>query len=111
MYGYPVTAPMFIPEEVYNSPYAPEIPGLNELPIIVAARTEGLRLHGTAAKAMPGMKDAGSMTNVRQLEAAQLANDMRAASDIMKPQAKRSKAIARAKNYQQEKHAKQFGVR
>ena len=110
-YGAPVTGPMVIPQEVYSSPYAPDIPALAELPEIIDGRTSGLRLQGTSAKALPGMKDAGSMTNVRQMEAEQYANDMRAAFGISKQYDKRSRAIARAKNRMMERASKNFGVR
>ena len=111
MYGAPVTGPMQIPLEVYSSPYAPELPGLKELPSIVDAQTAGIRLQGTLAKALPGIKQAGSMTNVRQMEAEQYANELRASFDISRQQQARSEAIARAKNRQMERYAKQFGVR
>ena len=110
-YGAPVTAPMEIPLEVYSSPNAPELPGLPEMPELVDAKTTGLRLQGTLAKALPGIKQAGSMTNVRQMEAEQYANKIRAAFDISRAYDKRSQAIARAKNRMMERAAKQFGVR
>ena len=93
------------------SPYIPELPGLPELPEIIDARTTGLRLQGTMAKALPGMADVGYSSNVRQMEAEQYANDIRAAFDISRQYDKRSKAIARAKNRQMERAAKNFGVR
>ena len=98
-------------EEYQPSPYAPELPGLPELPQIVDAKTQGLRLQGTLAKALPGIKNAGSMTNVRQMEAEEYARDIGAAFNISKHQQKRSQAIARAKNRQMERAAKNFGVR
>ena len=75
-YGAPVTAPMEIPPEVYRSPNAPELPGLPEMPVLVDAKTKGLRLQGTLAKALPPMANAGSMTNVRQIEAEEYARDI-----------------------------------
>ena len=111
MYGAPVTAPMEIPPEVYSSPNAPELPGLPEMPELVDAKTKGLRLQGTLAKALPPMANVGSMTNVRQLEAEQYARDIGAAFSISKQQQARSKAIARQKNRNMEKAAKKFGVR
>ena len=93
------------------SPYMPELPGLPELPEIVDAKTKGLRLQGTLAKALPPMAKVGYSSNVRQMEAEQYANDMRAAFDISRAYDKRSKAIARAKNRQAETAAKNFGVR
>ena len=110
-YGAPVTGPMEIPPEVYRSPNAPELPGLPEMPEMVDAKTKGLRLQGTLAKALPGMANAGSMTNVRQMEAEEYARDIGISFDISKSQQRRSQAIARAKNRQMERAAKQFGVR
>ena len=110
-YGAPVTAPMEIPPEVYRSPNAPELPGLPEMPEMVDAKTKGLRLQGTLAKALPPMASAGSMTNVRQMEAEAYARDIGAAFSISKQQEKYSKAKARAKNRMMERAAKQFGVR
>ena len=74
------------------------MPELPELPIIVDAKSSGLRLQGTLAKALPPMVDVGTMTNVRQMEAEEYARDIAAAFDISKQYEKRSKAIARAKN-------------
>ena len=104
-YGAPVTAPMEIPPEVYRSPNAPELPGLPELPEMVDAKTKGLRLQGTLAKALPGMKNAGSMTNVRQMEAEQYAAEIGAAFDISRQQERRSRAIAKAKGRQMQRAA------
>ena len=111
MYGASVTGPMEIPQRVYRSPNAPDLPGLPELPQIVDAKTNGLRLQGTLAKALPGIKEAGSMTNVRRMEAEQYAAEIGAAFDISNQQKRRSNAIARAKNRQMERASKQFGVR
>ena len=94
-----------------QSRFRPELPGLPELPEIVDAKTKGLRLQGTLAKALPGMTNAGSMTNVRQMEAEQYAADMAAAFDISRQYDQRSRALARAKNRQMERAAKEFGVR
>ena len=91
--------------------YIPELPGLPALPSIVDAKTKGLRLQGTLAKALPPMAQVGSMTNVRQMEAEQYANDIRAAFDISRQQKTRSNAIARAKNRRAESAARRFGVR
>ena len=38
-----------------SSQFIPELPGLPKLPIITDAGTAGLRLQGTAAKALPPM--------------------------------------------------------
>ena len=94
-----------------QSRFRPELPGLPELPIITDAKTSGLRLQGTLAKALPGIKNAGSMTNVRQMEAEEYATKIGAAFDISKQQQARSKAIARKKNRRQESAASRFGVR
>ena len=87
------------------------MPELPELPVLVDAKAKGLRLQGTLAKALPPMANVGSMTNVRQMEAEQYANDIRAAFEISREYDKRSRALARAKNRQMERYAKQFGVR
>ena len=98
-------------EDYQPSPFMPELPGLPELPEIVDAKTQGLRLQGTLAKALPGIKQAGSMTNVRQMEAEEYARDIGIAFDISRQQQARSRAIARQKNRNMERAAKQFGVR
>ena len=87
------------------------IPELPELPEIVDAGSAGLRLHNTAVKALPAMPDGGSGTKARQMEAEQYANELRAAFDTTRRANKRSQAIARAKNRQQEQAAKEFGKR
>ena len=93
-----------------SSQFIPELPGLPELPIITDAGTAGLR-QGTSAKALPPIANVGSMTNVRQMEAEQYANEIRAAFDISRQYDKRSKAIAKAKGRQMERYAKRFGKR
>ena len=107
-YGAPVTAPMEIPAKVYRSPNAPPPPELKELPVIEDAKVSGLRLQGTLAKALPPMKEAGSMTNVRQMEAEEFANDIRAAFAISKAYDRQSKQIAKAKNKNTERYSKQY---
>ena len=94
-----------------SSQFIPELPGLPELPIITDAGTAGLRLQGTSAKALPPIANVGSMTNVRQMEAEQYANEIRAAFDVSRHYDKRSKAIAKAKGRQMERYAKRFGKR
>jgi len=94
-----------------DSRFLPELPGLPELPTIIDSKSRGLRLQGTLAKALPPMANVGSMTNIRQMEAEQYANEIRAAFDISRQYDKRSRALARAKNRQMERYAKQFGVR
>jgi len=93
------------------SPYMPGLPGLPELPEIIDARTSGLRLQGTSAKALPGMPVVDYSSDVRAMEAQQYANEMRAAFAITKEYNKRSKAIARMKNRRMENYSKRFGVR
>ena len=110
-YGAPVTAPMEIPAKVYRSPNAPPMPELKELPAIEDAKVTGLRLQGTLAKALPPMATVGSMTNVRQMDAEKFAREMAYVFDISKGQEARSRAIARQKNRQMERYAKEFGVR
>ena len=88
-----------------QSRFRPELPGLPELPDIIDAKTSGLRLQGTLAKALPGIKQAGSMTNVRQMEAEEYARDIGASFDISRAQQARSQAIARAKNRQAQRIA------
>jgi hypothetical protein len=97
---------MEIPREVYRSPNAPANPELAELPEIIDAKTNGLRLQGTLAKALPGIAEAGSMTNVRRMEAEQYAAEIGAAFNISRQQQNRSKAIAKAKGRQMERYAK-----
>ena len=110
-YGAPVTGPMEIPREVYRSPNAPPPPELAELPQINDAKASGLRLQGTLAKSLPGIAEAGSMTNVRRIEAEQYAAEIGKAFNISRQQQQRSDAISRAKNRQMERASKQFGVR
>ena len=94
-----------------SSMFLPETPALPELPTIVDAKTKGLRLQGTLAKALPPMKNVGSMTNIRQMEAEQYANDIRAAFEISREYDKRARAKARARERQIERYAKNFGRR
>ena len=105
-----VTAPMEIPPEVYRSPNAPELPSLPEMTEMVDAKTTGLRLQGTLAKALPPMKSAGSMTNVRQMEAEAYARDIGASFSISKAQQRRSQAVARAKNRQAQRIAEKIST-
>ena len=108
---FPVNVPMEVPPEITGSMFTPDTPGLAELPEIIDARTNGLRLQGTSAKALPGITEAGSMTNVRQMEAAEFARDIGLAFGESKAYEKRSRAIARAKNRMMERASKYFGVR
>ena len=110
-YGAPVTGPMEVPREVYRSPNAPPTPELAELPAIIDAKTNGLRLQGTLAKALPGIPQAGSMTNVRRMEAEQYAAEIGRSFNISRQQQQRSRAIAKAKGRQAERYAKNIGRR
>jgi len=109
-YGYPVTGPMMIPYEEYRSPNAPPDPALTELPGIEDSSVSGIRLQGTLAKARPGMKEAGTMTNAKAQEVEQYAREMGAAFDITKAYLARSKAIARAKDRMLDRAAKYHGA-
>ena len=109
-YGYPVTGPMMIPYEEYKSQYAPPTPALNEGLEIEDSSISGIRLQGTLAKSLPGIKQAGSMTNTRAQEVEQYARDMSAAFDITNAYKARSKAIARAKDRMLDKAAKYHGA-
>ena len=57
------------------------------------------------------MADVGYSSNIRQIEAEEYARDIKAAFEISRAYEKRSRALARAKNRQMERAAKQFGVR
>jgi len=87
------------------------LPELPQLPEIVDAKSSGLRLHNTAVKALPSMPDGSSGTKSRQMEAEQYANELRVAFDVTRRANKRSQAISRARNRQQEQAAKNFGKR
>ena len=82
---------------------------LPELPLIPDASVETLRRRGTLLRNLPAM---GTLevpelyfTNTRALEAEQYANEVRAAFDISRHYDKRSKALAKARNYQTQKAA------
>ena len=82
---------------------------LPEFPEIKDATTGTLRLEGTLAKRLPGMpsgdlQDLG-FTDSRRQEAEQLMNEMRYVYDISRQQAKRSKAIAKARGRQAQRAA------
>jgi len=95
---FPVSQPMEIPPEEVGSLYTPETPELPELPEITDARTSGLRLQGTLAKALPGIPEAGSMTRERQREVEKYARDVGITFGESKAYQRRSQARARAKN-------------
>ena len=105
-YGYPVTAPMEIPNPNERSPFRPEGPGMPEDVAIGIEdlRASGLRLQGTDAKALPGMPVIDSGTDSRARAAAEEAYAIGVAYNVSKAQQARSKAIARAK----EKNATRF---
>ena len=95
---FPVSSPMEIPPQEVGSIFTPDPPELAELPIINDARTSGLRLQGTLAKALPGIPEAGSMTRERQREVEKYARDVGITFGESKAYERRSQAIARAKN-------------
>ena len=105
-YGYPVSAPMEIPNPNERSPFRPEGPGMPEDVAIGIEdlRAGGLRLQGTDAKALPGMPVIDSGTDSRARAAAEEAYAIGVAYNVSKAQKARSKAIARAK----EKNATRF---
>ena len=111
MYGYPVTGPMYIPYENVRSPYGPEWPETKELPGIIDAKTEGLRLHGTSAKALPRMKGGGSGTDARQREAEELAYKMKRAYAITRAYQKQNKRHSEASERKTDEYAKNLGKR
>ena len=75
---------------------------LPEFPAIKDATTGTLRLENAVTSRLPAMPGGAlnelGFTDYRQLEAEQLANDMRAVYSISRQYDNRSKAIARAKN-------------
>ena len=95
--------------EVQFSPYRPE---LLELPEFQDATTETIRLRGTLAKRLPAMPAGNymnqdlSFTNVKQLEAEQMMNDMRAAYSVSRSYNKRNKARAKARARQNDRSLK-----
>ena len=105
-YGYPVTAPMEIPNPNERSPFRPEGPGMPEDVAIGIEdlRASGLRLQGTDAKALPGMPVIDSGTDSRARAAAEEAYAIGVAYNVSKVQKAVSKARARAK----EKNATRF---
>ena len=75
----------------------PELPGLPALPSLNTVNNPRML-------AMPDMKGV-AFTNARAEEAAQMANDMRAAFAYSKAANKRSKAVAKAKGRQAQRIA------
>ena len=104
MYGAPVTQPLEVP---YSPPSQFAQAPLPEMAEIKDATVGTLRLEGTLAKRLPGMPsgdlDNLAFSNSRQVEAAQLMNDMRYVYGISRQQSARSKAIAKAKGRQAQK--------
>ena len=101
MYGAPVTQPMEIP---YSPPSQFSRAPLPEMAKIKDASAGTVRLEGTLAKRLPNMPSGDlndlAFTNSRQVEAAELMNDMRYVYDISRQQKNRSNAISRAKGRQ-----------
>ena len=95
--------------EVQFSPYRPE---LLELPEVKDATAETIRLRGTLAKRLPAMPAGNymnqdlSFTNVKQIEAEQLMNEMRAAYAVSRSYDKRNKAVAKARARQNDRNLK-----
>ena len=91
------------------SPYAPEYPELAEIPAIKETSTSAIRIQDAVAKRLPEMPGGALQnlygSNYRQIQQAEEARDIGAASEITKSYNKRSKAIARAKNYSDQKAA------
>ena len=81
---------------------------LKELPIINDASIKGLRLQGTLAKALPPMKQAGSMTNVRQMEAEKFAREMAYVFAISKGQEKQGRMMTKAIDDQAGSYSKKY---
>ena len=79
----------------------PELPGLPEFQSVGVPDSRSLY---TRLQALPGMM-VTDVTNARAQEAAQLADDMRAAFFYSKQANKRSKAIAKAKGRQAQRIA------
>jgi len=92
-YGADVRAPMEIPQEPPS--YFSQVPA--PLPEMQDASVGNLRLAGTLAKRLPPMPSGDlqdlSFTNSKQIEAAELMNDIRASFDISRQQRSNSKAI------------------
>ena len=106
-YGYPVSAPMEIPNPNERSPFRPEGPGMPE---DVAIGIEDLRAGQVyvykvrTLKHLPGMPVIDSGSDSRARAAAEEAYAIGVAYNVSKAQKARSKAIARAK----EKNATRF---
>ena len=110
MYGAPVTQPMEIP---YRPPSQVSQAPLPEMAEIKDASTGTLRLEGTLDKRLPNMPSGDlndlAFTNSRQIEAAELMNDMRYVYNISRQQTARSKAIAKARGRQAQKQVERSG--
>ena len=79
----------------------PALPGLPEFQAVGIPESKSL---GTALLVVPGVVTT-QVTNSRALEAAQMAEDMRAAFAYSKAANRRSKAVARAKGRQAQRIA------
>ena len=110
MYGYPVTAPITLGFDAYSSPYVPKEPDIKELPGIVDAGTEGIRLQGTQAKAKPRMTKVGQANN-RKREAEELANSMRRAYAVTRAWRKQEQAKSRQSEKMTDDYARKLGRR
>ena len=105
MYGADVRSPMEIPQAPPSYFSQVEAP----LPEMKDASVGTLRLEGTLAKRLPPMPSGElqnlSFTNSKQIEAAQLMNDMRYVYDISRRQQAVSRTRARERNRQAQKQA------
>ena len=105
-YGAPVTAPMVIDPVPDSSRFRPP---LAEMPEMADAAVETLRRRGTLSKALPPMPGSALQdlyfTNTKQIEAAEYTNAVRNAFGISRQYDKRSRALAKARNYQAQKVA------
>lgn len=88
-----------------------ERPPVKELPSIVDAGVSGLRLQGTSVKALPSMPVVDLGGKGRSEDAAQLAAEMGIAFAEDRARSARSKAIARIKNRNYDRAAKQRPIK
>lgn len=107
-YGAPVTAPMEIPPEAPRSPWRPDDPELKDMPGILDAGLDGLRLQNTEVKALPGMPVVDIGTGARALEAAEYSRNLGIATDRFKSVENYSRRLAAAKDTQAEQASKEY---
>lgn len=107
-YNFPVTQPMYIPQDPPAGRFSPE---LKDVPGLVDTRIEGIRLLNTLPKALPGMKSAVSGTSARQEDARKKAREMAIAFNITKRANQDSERIRKLKDKAAEDRAKSFPYR